>query len=808
MNVRVKSISRKIVTKNCRFPAERVVELLSDHASSISDSSERANFVALTTPLRDSAQPYVKASGLPGSQRALSLFLELLRKWISVEQWFYDCISYADVVDDLRKANKDDNTTVLNICRSHSNLKGTSMIVQEIMSIFEEGSRVGDIADSSTKDVSIIGSENLAEAEPCLSEIGAMGVNPNYSSIALMARKFLLKESLPSIAKRQAKVTSVANGILNDSGNTEQLDEFMGENVPMTDILFPLLKESSVGTQLALVELYARKLYNTEIIKEISHSKDQNLFKFDFTTKPNESVLSSSAPMTSMTDLTRLVSQNSMSNLSSMGGESDSDGTTNSSYGSIFMHRSMKIPPNTPRTAAFKVINKLEEISGTEAFDTLLQTFPQYNKSAPRCQAGPINLLHIYVVSEELDKSSEDEFAKRCEDLLVGFQNLLNQADIRRVTLNVSYASGSIDDVEEYHAPGIFTFRANADFKEDSLFRAIEPSQAYHLDLLRVAKNFNVSSLASSQSPSSHVHLYKATPKRSSLSKDKKANASPRTFVRTVSMIDELTPTKYENVLVHALNTLDLSSAENPSVHPNADNHLYINLVSDGKVVLDAAIIEQIVVTVLKRYGSRISQLGLSEVETRITCCLSEESFPISIRMVASNPTGYVLVMNSYVEAADETNTKNIFKLIGDSKSNMSASGDSSWEGLDVTTPYPLTRPFDAQRKSATRSSDTLYCYDLPALFEAAVENQWSNALQTGAESGTAAASPVIVMYTSELVVQKKNGSGEWTMDDYSNGDLEMVQVQRGVGANDVGMVAWLMVLKTVEYPEVNDFYA
>ena len=42
-------------------------------------------------------------------------------------------------------------------------------------------------------------------------------------------------------------------------------------------------------------------------------------------------------------------------------------------------------------------------------------------------------------------------------------------------------------------------------------------------------------------------------------------------------------------------------------------------------------------------------------------------------------------------------------------------------------------------------------------------------------------------------------------MEDYTNGDLEMVQVQRGAGGNDVGMVAWLMVLKTVEYPEVRN---
>ena len=125
----------------------------------------------------------------------------------------------------------------------------------------------------------------------------------------------------------------------------------------------------------------------------------------------------------------------------------------------------------------------------------------------------------------------------------------------------------------------------------------------------------------------------------------------------------------------------------------------------------------------------------------------------------------------------------------------MAGSGDSSWEGLDITTPYPLTRPFDAQRKAALRSSDTLYCYDLPALFEAAVENQW-----TSLSSGT---QPTMVMFTTELVVRHKSG-GSWTMQDYMNGDLELVETQRNAGKNDVGMVAWLMTIKTVECPTVS----
>jgi acetyl-CoA carboxylase/biotin carboxylase 1 len=252
---------------------------------------------------------------------------------------------------------------------------------------------------------------------------------------------------------------------------------------------------------------------------------------------------------------------------------------------------------------------------------------------------------------------------------------------------------------------------------------------------------------------------------------------------------------------VDALNSLDLCSDNG-----RADNHLFINLVSDfEKVVLDPVVVEQVVVDILKRHGDRVSNLGIVEVETKILCSLCRDSLPISLRLVASNPTGFVHVLNTYVEAADETGSDRVFKLIGGTKASLAGAGDSSWEGLNVDTPYPLTRPFDHQRRAALRSSDTLYCYDLPALFEAAVEEEWITASKMGGMH--ASNRPLMIMYTTELVVKNSNPSSradDWTIQDYLNGDLELVHVNRGAGANDVGMVAWLMELKTVEYPNVS----
>jgi len=91
-----------------RFPAEKVLQMLNDHAATIENSADRYNVVTPTTPLREYAQPYVKVSGLIGSDRALTFFLDLFIGWISVERWFCDGISYADAVDNLRKPNKEE----------------------------------------------------------------------------------------------------------------------------------------------------------------------------------------------------------------------------------------------------------------------------------------------------------------------------------------------------------------------------------------------------------------------------------------------------------------------------------------------------------------------------------------------------------------------------------------------------------------------------------------------------------------------------------------------------------------------------
>jgi acetyl-CoA carboxylase / biotin carboxylase 1 len=781
-----------------------LLALIDAQSESIVNPSENAVFVALTTPLRSTIFPYTqsKAAGVPGAERALNSFLEILREWISVERWFCVGTSYADSVDSVRKAHKDDIETVLRICRAHEQLGITSYIVTRLMSAMGDGSRV----DSETSNASPIGNRvspvagaaSLSKSIPSISEIGAMGSSSAHSDVALRARKLLMQESMPSLEQRKHRVLDAAKRLT--TADSAAADEILADHMPLLDVFFPLLgKALATKEEVGLLELNARRLYRTYTLKDIEKKYDERALKFSFLNKPAERVLSKLTSVSSMTELSRLLSRKS--SLSKLGDPDDSTGPR-----SIIPGQDLEtISPSTVRTGVWKIVESFEELSDPAKFEIVLKNFSQFSEGSVGGE-GPVNVLYLVMVHEVVggDETAQDSLAERFKAVLEPHHALLKRAQVRRVTFSLRRKQD--DDFDEHGMRVIFTYRT-PEYKEEPLIRSIDPSLSMHLELARVAENFRVRGLNVRHTPSCHIHLYEATPRASAIAKDKSANKAPRIFVRALSFSLEFSSSGFERILVNALNAIDLCSENRKS-----DNHLFVNLGSDfEKAVLDPVVVEQVVVDILKRHGDRVSALGIVEVETKIVCSLSMDSPPIALRLVASNPTGFVHVMNTYVEAADESGER-VLRLIGGTKASLASAGDSSWEGLNVHTPYPLTRPFDAQRKAALKSSDTLYCYDLPALFEAAVEQQWVESSEKGGVEGgiRAAGRPLMVMYTTELVVKKKASQNpdSWTMKDYLNGELEVEHVNRGAGANDVGMVAWLMVLKTVEYPNVRIAYS
>jgi hypothetical protein len=156
-----------------RFPALSFCDIISKHTESLKDPVERSAFLALIKPVVDAAAPYANCekAGTGGPERVLQEFVNLLRKWIDAERWFCDGKSYADIVDILRKSNKDNYQYVLEVCMSHSGLQMTSGIVIRIIDAIAEAMKA-DSLDTASNTSIVAGAQSLSKVVPCLSEIG------------------------------------------------------------------------------------------------------------------------------------------------------------------------------------------------------------------------------------------------------------------------------------------------------------------------------------------------------------------------------------------------------------------------------------------------------------------------------------------------------------------------------------------------------------------------------------------------------------------------------------------------------------
>jgi hypothetical protein len=371
-----------------------------------------------------------------------------------------------------------------------------------------------------------------------------------------------------------------------------------------------------------------------------------------------------------------------------------------------------------------------------------------------------------------------------------------------------------VQQLDYSKSPAIFTYRSRTGFLEDRLFRHIEAPHAFHLELPRLS-NFNIVLQDGVQTASGNVHLYKATPKN--------GKSVRRYFARLVSFTADIHSTDVESLFVEALDHLALvmgkEEAEDKNFRTNntAANHIFINVVSPDTVI-QPEYYDNLLRSINVKYWYKMVRLAVTVVELKLTCRLTVDTEPLFLRLVASNPTGFVLNIDKYFEAL-ESNGRTIFKSILQNKSG-------EWDGLETKTPYETTQKFEIQRAEAMASSETLYAYDWPVLFQSATEKLWSEYLQqqqqqtnhsstssstnnlsssTTTASSLSALIPTEVFSCQELVICDINThlplQKGWTAADAEANGVLLPLDGREAGLNDVGMVAWLLTIFTPEYP-------
>ena len=365
------------------------------------------------------------------------------------------------------------------------------------------------------------------------------------------------------------------------------------------------------------------------------------------------------------------------------------------------------IPSHVLRYGVFACFGGLDEAK--TQLGAVLDKFPSASasKTVPRASTGPVNCLHVALLRIELDS---DALTAAISATLREHLASLTDKGVRRVTFLVGHGADGASKL-----PGIYTFRAKTEFAEDILSRHIEPPHAFHLDLMRLT-NFAIRLADTQQSQSGNVHIYEALPKKTAalaVGVRGKQQKHKRFFIRVVSITNGYLPSESERMFVESLNVLELKvgAEEQAAVAAGiasptpSSNHIFLNVVSTD-IVVEPAYVEKVIRTMMNRYWDKASRLGVAHFEVKMVCRFSRDSAPVPLRVLASNPSGFVLKVETYVEVKDEARGGAVvFRSIGQMN-------HGTWDGLSVTAPYSVVRPFERERSLALALSDTLYCYD------------------------------------------------------------------------------------------------
>ena len=777
------------------FPAEGALALIDAHGEALlarGDAAGRGALLAATQALADVCAQYV---GGPAT-RAVTSLAALMRAYLQVER--IACgVPYAQLLQVLRAQHAGDDDAeakVMADCRSHLAVRKKNALVSELLGLVSAGDDAAaqrDAAAARRRETLIgaVGSLGVDEFVPMLSELANLSA-AGYASVSVEARRCLARHRRPSVEQRRRLLQDAVHSALGSEDPAAPLDDFAAREVPITDILLPVLRGAEPAAQCLAMEAYVRKIYcSTHTLRSVQRAREPfPSLRFVFTTQAFEGLSPHKASLasSSFADLSELIrSEDSL----------QSAGERPPPAARPAEAEAAEDPPVDPDAT------RVGMMAAVDDFGALAESLPSILSAVDGAEAsgdGAVNAVHVLVLAPTglplSAAASDDALSVFLKDACAASAASLAAQRVRRVTFVTPplprsasgsggaspakpLGGGAPSSVGGYHA-GIFTYRVSRDCAEDQMGRHIEPSLAYHLMLPKLA-NFRVAPVKQAHLLTEHVSVYEAAPRDEGA-----GDGSKRYFVRAAAFCHAFSATEVERVLVECLNGLDV--VEHAAAAER--NHVFLNVVAAGSV-LSVATLGAFMYGITERYGDKLRALKVKEVELKVTCKVREGAEAVPVWLVASDPTGLVLKVDTYVQTKE--GERSLLRSVGGRKGEL--------DSIEVTAPYPVSRPLDSVRAKALRSSGTLYAYDWLEVFEAAVEDAW-RAFEAERPRVSVRRPPRLIE-SAELVVRRADGAGDgaWDADDISA--LEIAEVSRPPGQNDVGMVAWIVTLFTPEAP-------
>ncbi|KAL4859471.1 Acetyl-CoA carboxylase 1 [Chlorella vulgaris] len=346
---------------------------------------------------------------------------------------------------------------------------------------------------------------------------------------------------------------------------------------------------------------------------------------------------------------------------------------------------------------------------------------------------------------------------------------------------------------------------ASRQFELDPVMGLVEPPVAAALELQRL-RCFGAASYASSRNRQWHIHTVLERKNRHSLALKR---VFLRGVVRQLGKPDLLAAIYSSNAAAAAAAAMDeleeallggLQELQRIGSGVGRDGglkpdwaHVYLSVLSvlplhtprdESRV---AAALRTAAAAITARHSTQLRKAAVAQWEVRLRVPDKSGAW----RVVVAAPTGHEAgeeCVEVYREVAGEQG--GLFyasKHVGEGKCGPS-------HGQAVLAPYSPLESLQ-QKRLAARRHRTTYCYDFPAVFEDALRTLWA--------ARAAAGEPNAVPPSGKLLeVQELVPPAGAAPASFRCPGAPLVPCNRAASQNEVGVVAWVMTLRTPECPQ------
>ncbi|XXG61284.1 hypothetical protein AAC387_Pa04g2982 [Persea americana] len=749
--------------KNIDFPAKLLRGVLEAHLLSCPEK-ERATQERLVEPLMSLVKSYEGGR----ESHARVIVQSLFEEYLSVEEIFSENIE-ADVIEHLRLHYKKDLLKVVDIVLSHQGVRSKNKLILRLMEALVY--------------------PNPAAYRDKLIRFSSLN-HTIYSELALKASQLLEQTKLSELRTSIARSLSELEMFTEEgehvstprrkSAIDERMEDLVGASLAVEDALVGLFDHSDHTLQRRVVETYIRRLYQPYLVRgsvRMQWHRSGLIASWEFSEEHIKK---------------RKVSEDPTSN------EPEVEKHCERRWGVMVIVKSLQFLPNAINAA-------LKEASHCSSFNS------DHGVSSNGSLEPEIhgNMLHVALVgmnnpmSSLQDSGDEDQAQERVNKLA----KILKDKDVGFSLRGAGVVVIScIIQRDEGRAPMRHSFHWSAEkhyYGEEPLLRHLEPPLSTFLELDKL-KGFD--NIQYTPSRDRQWHMYTVTVKPHVQQMFLRTLVRQPVTAEGFSMcqgLDSETTQEHPDMSFTSRSILRSLNAALEELELHGHNatiksehaHMYLCILREQQLddvlpysrsaeinsgpieIAVGMILEEVACKIHSSVGVRMHRLAVCEWEVKLwltSVGLASGAW----RVVVTNVTGHTCTVHIYREVEDTNKHEVVYHSI--------FSVTAPLHGVPVTARCQPMGVIDRKRLVA-RKSNTTYCYDFPLAFETALQNSWLSHIP-----GTYRAKDKDNIKVTELIFADKHGT--W--------GTPLVAVVRPAALNDIGMVAWLIEMRTPEFPD------